>query len=97
MKVWKKVHLKEQDKNINILSNTITNYLYTNGPLEQLCMKYHVNHQEIKKYIANRIAGILVIYIANDQRRIHDIVNRYYTKETFLSHIVPELEGYIDQ
>lgn len=97
MKVWKKVKLKEQDKNVNILSNTITNYLYTNSPIEELCNRYNVDYQKIKIYIANRIAGILMIYIANDQIRMHDIVNRYYTKELALENIIPELEGYIEQ
>jgi len=44
MKVWTKIKLKDRDKNIEILSNAITNYLYKYGPITEVCKKYGITY-----------------------------------------------------
>ncbi len=100
MKVWTKIRLNEHDKNIDILSNAMTNYLYKYGPIVDVFKKYGVTFQEkkaLEEYTASRIAGILTLYMADDKMRIHDIVNKYYSKDFSLTTITPELEGYIER
>ncbi len=100
MKIWTKIRLKDQDKNIDVLSSAMTNYLYKYGPIGDILKKYGVSYNEKKimeDYTASRIAGLLTLYLANDKGRIQDIVNRYYTNEATVKHIVPELEGYIEK
>lgn len=100
MKVWTKIKLKDYDKNIDTLSNAMTNYLYKYGPITDIFKKYGVTYQEkkvLEEYTSSRIAGILTLYMANDKRRIHDIVNKYYSKDFSAQTIIPELEGYIER
>ncbi len=101
MKVWTKIKLKDRDKNIEIFSNAITNYLYKYGPITEICKKYGITYLErkrIEQHTANRIAGILTLYLAKDNRRIHDIINKYYnSNDAFKEEIIPELEGYIER
>ena len=43
------------------------------------------------------MAGILLLYLAGDTRRINDIVNRYNVDHSFVGKILPEIEGYINK
>lgn len=100
MKVWTKIKLTDRDKNIEILSRAVTNYLYKYGPIESILTKYQINTKEkeqLEEYMANRIAGLLMLYLADDKRRIKDIVNKYYTNDSNNQKIIPELEGYIER
>ena len=49
----------------------------------------------IEEYTTSRIAGLLTLYMAKDQRRIKDIINRYYREDNY-KRVMPEIEGYID-
>ena len=100
MKVWTKVHLKEQDKNVELISKALTNYLYGYGPIDSICKKYNVDSKDRKildQFTANRVAGLLMLYLAGDTRRINDIVNRYNVDRSFVEGILPEIEGYINK
>ena len=39
MKVWTKVHIKDKNKLLNLISKAFTNYLYTYGPILNLFRK----------------------------------------------------------
>lgn len=100
MKVWTKVCLKDQDKNVELISRSLTNYLYSCGPVDDICKKYNVDNKDRKtldQFTANRVAGILMLYLAGDTRRINDIVNRYNIDYSFVEQILPEIEGYINK
>lgn len=98
MKVWTRLRLKDQNRNINITAKSLTNYLYSVGPIAELFQKYPVSNkekEEIKKFTADRIAGLLYLYFSKDVARINDIVNKYNLDDNY--DILPELEGYIDR
>lgn len=100
MKVWTKVHLKDQDRSVELISKSLTNYLYSYGPIEALTRKYNISREDRKvldQYTANRIGGILMLYLAGDTRRINDIVNRYNLDNNLVKSILPEIEGYINK
>lgn len=100
MKIWTKVHLKDQSKEVNLISKALTNYLYGYGPIDDVCKRYGISDNErkvIDQYTANRIAGILLLYLASDVRRINDIVNRYNFDNNLVKDILPEIEGYINK
>ena len=99
MKVWTKVQLKDQDPEISIISKSLSNYIYKNGPITDLIRKYNISANDKKildEYTTNRIAGLLMLYIANDQNRINNILNKYNNPEDN-KNVVPELEGYIEK
>lgn len=98
MKIWKTLRIKDQDKKISQISIALANYLYKNGPINNIIRKYNISGEDIKelyKYTNNRIAGILMLYGANDTKRIDDIVNRYSSINNI--EVIPELEGYIER
>lgn len=100
MKVWTKVHLKDQDKNVELISKALTNYLYGYGPIDAICKKYNVSEKDrgiLDQFTANRVAGLLMLYLANDTKRINDIVNRYNVDNNLVSNVLPEIEGYINK
>lgn len=100
MKVWTKVHLNEQDRKINLISKALTNYLYGFGPIDSICRKYNISKTDksaLDQYTANRIAGILLLYLAKDTKRINDIVNKYNLDNELVKTILPEIEGYINK
>lgn len=100
MKVWTKIRLKDKNKQVELISKSLTNYLYGYGPIRDLVRKYKIVEADRKildQYTANRIAGILMLYLAKDVNRINDIVNKYNIPDGIVSEIVPELEGYIDK
>ena len=55
------------------------------------------DYKEITQYTANRISGILMLYLASDYRRINDIVNKYNVRNEVINNIIPEVEGYINK
>lgn len=100
MKVWSKVHLKDKNKDIELIAKSLTNYLYGYGPIQAVTRKYKIEQQDRKildQYTANRIAGILMLYLAKDVNRINDIVNKYNIPEGIVKDILPEIEGYIEK
>lgn len=100
MKVWAKISLKEQNKNVDLICKSFVNYLYGVGPINDICKKYNVSSEDrkiIDQYTANRIAGILMLYLANDKKRINDIVNKYNLDIGIIKTVLPEVEGYINK
>ena len=100
MKVWTKVKLTDRNKDVEVISKSLTNYLYGYGPIQNITRKYQIKEEDRKlldQYTANRIAGILMLYLANDINRINDIVNKYDIPDGIIKEIIPELEGYIEK
>lgn len=100
MKIWTKVHLKDKNKDVELISKSLTNYLYGYGPIIDIVRKYKISPQDRKildQYTANRIAGLLMLYLAKDTARINDIVNKYNIPHGIIENIIPELEGYINK
>ena len=100
MKVWSKVHLKEQNRNVELISKSLTNYLYGYGPIDTICKQYNIDSSDrrvLDQFTADRVAGILLLYLAGDTRRINDIVNKYNVDHSFVERILPEIEGYINK
>ena len=95
MKVWTKVKLTDKNTEVELIAKSLTNYLYGYGPIQALTRKYHITEED--KYTADRIAGILMLYLAKDINRINDIVNKYNIPNGIVKEIVPELEGYIEK
>lgn len=98
MKIWTKINLKDQDKIINITSNSLTNYIYKESPINEMIKKYNIDPNDIKKldqYTINRISGLLLLYASNDIPRINDIVNKYNLSE--INKVEPVIEGYIEK
>ena len=100
MKIWTKIKIKDRNKDIEKMSKSLTNYLYKYGPIQDITRKHRLTPEEtfrLEEYTANRIAGILMLYLAKDVRRINDIVNKYnFDKDEYLN-IIPEIEGYINK
>ena len=100
MKVWKKVQIKDKNKEVNILARAITNYLYGYGPIREITRKYQispVDRIELDKYMMNRVAGLLMLYLSKDKERINDIANKYNYENYEIDDITPEIEGYINK
>ena len=100
MKIWTKISLKEQNRNVDLICKSLVNYLYRFGPIDDICRKYNISKEdrrELEQYTANRIAGILLLYMANDTKRINDIVNKYNIDTGVIKHVLPEVEGYINK
>lgn len=100
LKKWTKVQLIDRNKEIEQISKSLTNYIYGYGPIQDITRKYHItehDRQILDQYTANRIAGILMLYLAKDKTRINDIVNKYNIPDGLVEEVVPELEGYIDR
>ena len=100
MKVWTKVHLADRDREVEVISRALTNYLYALGPIDGLTKKYNISEEDRRahdQYTANRIAGLLMLYLAKDTSRITDIANKYNFTNTMVKNITPEIEGYISK
>ncbi len=100
MKIWSKIHLKEQNKKVELIAKSLTNYLYGYGPILDLTRKYKISPEDRKildRYTSSRIAGILLLYLVNDTDRINDIVNKYNIPDDITKNIIPEIEGYLDR
>ena len=98
MKVWSKIKLNKSNKDVNIIANSLVNYIYKDNPIIDIFYKYNVTPQEkqiVERYIANRMAGLLLLYFSKDTKRINDIVNKYNYNSN--KEVIPELEGYIEK
>ena len=76
MKIWTKVKLTDKNKDVEEIAKSLTNYFYGYGPIIDITRKYHIKPEDRKildQYTANRIAGILMLYLAKDTKRINDI------------------------
>lgn len=99
MKVWSNIKIKDEHKDVLLLSKSFTNYLYGYGPILDICRKYNISKEDrtiLDKYTANRIAGLLMLYISRNFDRINDIANKYNLDDS-IKEIVPEIEAYIDK
>ena len=100
MKIWSKVFIKDKNKDVELIAKSLTNYIYGYGPILDISRKYNINpldRKKIDQYTANRIAGLLMLYLSKDYRRINDIANKYNINGTNITEIIPEIEGYIDK
>ena len=98
MKVWTKLILNEQNKDIDHIAKALTHFLYKDGIVNEIKKKYNISLKDTKKldqYTADRIAGILMLYLAKDTKRINDILNKYNFKDEIINNISPLIEGYI--
>ena len=43
MKIWTKVHIRNYDNGVFKLAKAITNYLYCNGPINDISSKYNIS------------------------------------------------------
>ena len=99
MKVWSNIKIKDEHKDVLLLSKSFTNYLYGYGPILDICRKYNISKEDrniLDKYTANRIAGLLMLYISRNFDRINDIANKYNLDDS-IKEIIPEIEAYIDK
>ena len=100
MKIWTIVKLTDKNKDVELIAKSLTNYIYRYGPIVDITRKYQINPEDRKildQYTANRIAGILMLYLAKDTKRINDIVNKYNISDEIVQEIIPELEGYLEK
>ena len=100
MKIWSKVFIKDKNIEVEKISKSLTNYLYGYGPILNITRKYNISiedRQLLDQYTANRISGLLMLYLTKDTKRINDIVNKYNIDATNLKNIMPEIEGYIEK
>ena len=42
MKIWSKIHLRDRNKNVELISKSLTNYLYGFGPILDITRKYNI-------------------------------------------------------
>ena len=99
MKLWTKVHIKKYEIGVFRLAKSFTNYLFLNGPINNIYSKYNISLEDKKKldqYTANRIAGLLMLYLSKDTDRINDIANKYNVDNNIIE-LLPEIEGYINK
>ena len=100
MKIWTKVHIKDKNKQVDLISKSFTNYLYGYGPIREICRKYNVKEEDrriLDQYTADRIAGLLMLYLSKDYKRINDIANKYNINASIIKEITPEIEVYIEK
>ena len=100
MKIWSKIHITDKNKDVETISRALTNYLYAYGPMPDIAKKYNIDRADkvkMNQYTANRIAGLLLLYLSKDYNRINDIANKYNIDNHQFIDILPEIEGYIDR
>ncbi len=100
MKVWKKVRFLKKDKTIDLISRSYINYIYRDSPINNIIYKYHIKEEDIRnlnQYTADRIAGLILLYLAQDKKRLQDIVLKYQSNSLLVDEVTPEIEGYIDK
>lgn len=99
MKVWRNIKIKDENKDVLLLSKALTNYLYKYGPVQDIYRKYNINAKDkeiLDKYTSDRIAGLVMLYISRNFDRINDIANKYNLDDN-INTITPEIEAYIDK
>ena len=100
MKTWTKVSITDKNEDVEKLSKSLTNYLYGYGPILDITRKYNISKEDrdlLDQYTANRIAGLLLLYLIKDTNRINDIANKYNIDASNIKTIIPEIEAYIDK
>lgn len=100
MKVWTKVKIIDENKDVKIISNSLTNYLYRNGPIIDIYNKYNISSSDryiLEKDINEKIAGLLMLYLSKNHQRINDIANKYNTNNIDLESITPVIEAYVEK
>ncbi len=100
MQIWKKVKVDHIDKQTALLCNALTNYIYKEGPIIEIFDKYKISYEDRKKldlHIASKIAGLVLLYLGKDIKRINDIANKYnYLVDIdSLDELEAEIEGYV--
>ncbi len=100
MKVWTKVKIKDQNIQVERICRSFINYLYGYGIIRDLSRKYNISKEDrqmMEQYTANRISGLLLLFLSRDYPRINDIANKYNLDATSDLLIQPEIEGYIEK
>ena len=100
MKIWSKVRITDKNRDIELLSKSLTNYLYGYGPILEICRKYGIREEDrrmLDQYTANRIGGLLMLYLSKDTKRINDIANKYNISASNITDVFPEIEGYVEK
>lgn len=100
MKVWTKVGIRKQNQQVERISKSFLNYLYGYGPIRDICRKYNISPEDrgmLEQYTANRISGLLLLFLSKDYQRINDIANKYDLNSASQLEIFPEIEGYIEK
>ena len=100
MQIWKRVKVKNVDKQTALLSNALINYIYKEGPIVNIFNKYNVSKEDRKildEYTSSRIAGLILLFFGGDSKRINDIANKYNYLDGVnnVMDIKPEIEGYV--
>lgn len=98
MKIWKKISLENSIKEVDIVSKSLTNYIYSSDQLSNIISKYNISNKDIEnlnKYTTDRVAGLLLLYISKNNKRINDIVNKYNTNNNLK--VEPVVEGYVEK
>lgn len=99
MKKWSKIKIKDENKDVLILSKALTNYLYGYGPILDITRKYNISMEDraiLDKFMADRISGLLMLYLSKNYERINDIANKYNI-DSNIKNITPEIEAYINK
>ena len=99
MKVWKRVRFLKKDKKIDMIVKSYVNYIYQNSPVNELVNKYHIEPSDmvrLNQYLADRIAGLALLNLADDKERLNDIIIKYSNNQLLVGDIVPEIEGYVN-
>jgi len=100
MKVWTNVGIKDDNKDVKLIANSFTNYLYRNGPILDIYYKYNISQNDkylLEKDIKNKIAGLLMLYLSKNYQRINDIANKYNLNNNDIDSITPVIEAYIEK
>lgn len=100
MKVWTKVSIKDKNPQVERISRSFLNYLYGYGPILDICRKYNIAPEDrymLEQYSANRISGLLLLFLSKDYHRINDIANKYDLNAASMVEIIPEIEGYVEK
>lgn len=100
MKVWTKAKITKKDPQVDMICRSYINYIYKNGPVHDLVRKYNIQPEDLlhlNQYTADRMAGLVLLYLAQDKKRLNDIVLKYYSRQLLVADIIPEVEGYIDK
>ena len=100
MQIWKRVKVKNVDKQTALLSNALINYIYKEGPIVNIFNKYNVSKEDRKildDYTSSRIAGLILLFFGGDVKRINDIANKYNYLDGIrdVMDIDAEIEGYV--
>ncbi len=100
MKVWTNVKIKDDNKDVKLIANSFTNYLYRNGPILDIYYKYNISKNDkyiLEQDIKNKIAGLLMLYLSKNYQRINDIANKYNLNNNDIENIIPTIEAYIEK